>query len=155
MNWSEKSSVIVLFWIYSNFHWLRGEVLHHRASRSQWRCKNHRELACLLKTLSAWLLSVNLWLVLSTFSSGSEARRQPAAVCPPEESTKQVKLNAALISYRCCHLPLNADRLSTVSPGDAWGTALYRRLRLSSLEFIRTDWKNANHRRMLSKLAFL
>lgn len=57
-------------WIYSNFRWLRGEVLHHRASRSQWRCRNHRELACLLKTLSAWLLSVNLWFLLLLFPQG-------------------------------------------------------------------------------------
>lgn len=150
MNWSEKGSVVS--------RWLRGEALHHRASRSQWTCLKHWDLVRLLKkkkkTLSAWLLSVNLWFLLATCSSGSELRRQPAAACPPEESLKQVKLNAALISYRCCHLPLNADPFSAVSCGDAWGMALDRWLRLSSVEFIHTNRNDANRRRTLSKLFF-
>lgn len=142
-------------WNYSTFCWLQGKMLHHQASCCRWHCEKHRELACLLKTLSAWLLSVNLWFLLAIFFSGSELCRQPAAVCPPEESIKQVKPNAALISYRCCHLPLNTDRFSAVSSGDAWGMALDRWLRLSSVEFIHTDRNNANHRRILSKLVFL
>lgn len=62
------------------------------------------------------------------FSSGLQLCRQPGAVCPPEESIKQVELNAALISNRCCHLPLNTYRFSAVTPGDTWATALHRRL---------------------------
>lgn len=36
-------------------------------------------------------------------------------LCPPEESVKQVKLNTALISYRCSHLPLTRDWCQKVS----------------------------------------
>lgn len=32
---------------------------------------------------------------------------------PPEESIKQVKLNTALISYRCSHLPLTPETDAT------------------------------------------
>lgn len=72
---------------------------------SQWRCEKHRAWAYSLKTQSAWLLSVNPRFLLATFSWGLELRWQPAAACPPEGSIKQVKLNAAVISYTCCHLP--------------------------------------------------
>lgn len=56
-----------------------------------------------------------------------------ATVCPPEESVKQVKLNAALISYRCSHLPLSRDWWENtesfhvylyVHSTDTWGMTL-------------------------------
>lgn len=43
--------------------------------------------------------------------------KQTAVGLSPEESIKQVKLNNALISYRCSHLPLTRDRRQTVSNG--------------------------------------